>query len=72
MKRLDRYQTRLFYYGWQSCQTCCPFNNDRFVQVTAEPDYRPDWREAEDRPTVPDGPAGDRGAVAGGAHADEP
>jgi len=25
------------------------------VELTKEPDYGPDWREAEDRPDVPDG-----------------
>lgn len=30
-------------------------NNDRFVQITKEPDHRPDWRQAPDRPEVPDG-----------------
>lgn len=42
-KRVSRYNT----------QTVCPFNNDRFVQLTGERDYRPDWRVAEDRPGVP-------------------
>jgi epoxyqueuosine reductase QueG len=32
----------------------CPFNNDRFVQITMERDYRADWRETEDRPDVPE------------------
>jgi epoxyqueuosine reductase len=36
-------------------QEVCPFNNERFVQVTQERDYRADWREAEDRPEVPSG-----------------
>jgi epoxyqueuosine reductase len=31
----------------------CPFNNERFVQITGERDYRPDWRESEDRPVLP-------------------
>lgn len=34
-------------------QSVCPFNNDRFVQITEERDYRPDWRAAEDRPDSP-------------------
>lgn len=34
-------------------QEVCPFNNDRFVQITDERDYRPDWRQAEDRPEAP-------------------
>jgi hypothetical protein len=36
-------------------QEVCPFNNDRFVQITGERDYRPDWRGAEDRPEAPAG-----------------
>lgn len=35
-------------------QSVCPFNNERFVQVTAERDYHPEWREAEDRPDLPE------------------
>jgi hypothetical protein len=31
----------------------CPFNNERFVPITSERDYRADWRDAEDRPDVP-------------------
>lgn len=38
----------------QSSQSVCPFNNDRFVQIMTERDYRSDWREAEDRPDVPE------------------
>ena len=34
----------------QNTQEVCPFNNERFVQVTGERDYRPDWREAQGRP----------------------
>lgn len=41
-------------FGCDICQECCPFNNDRFVQITTERDYRADWREAEDRPDVPE------------------
>ena len=43
-KRVSRYTS----------QSVCPFNNERFVPITAEGDYRPDWRDAEDRPEVPD------------------
>jgi epoxyqueuosine reductase len=35
-------------------QSVCPFNNERFVQLTTEGDYRSDWRKAEDRPDVPE------------------
>jgi epoxyqueuosine reductase len=35
------------------CQSVCPWNSPKIAQVATEPDYRPDWREAEDRPEVP-------------------
>lgn len=38
---------------WAILQFVCPFNNERFVQIRSERDYRATWREAEDRPDVP-------------------
>lgn len=32
----------------------CPWNSPKIVQATAERDYRADWREAGDRPEVPE------------------
>ncbi|HSH45689.1 MAG TPA: hypothetical protein VK966_07530 [Longimicrobiales bacterium] len=31
----------------------CPWNSPKLVQITGERDYRPEWREAEDRPETP-------------------
>jgi epoxyqueuosine reductase QueG len=36
-------------------QEHCPWNGPKLVQIAAERDYRPAWREAENRPDVPDG-----------------
>ena len=35
-------------------QEACPWNSPKLVEITSERDYRPDWREAEDRPGVPE------------------
>jgi hypothetical protein len=29
---------------------CCPWNSPKIVELMKEPDYSPDWREAEHRP----------------------
>jgi epoxyqueuosine reductase len=40
-------------FGCDICQTCCPWNADKFVQITTEPDYRADTRNAKARPDPP-------------------
>ena len=33
----------------------CPWNSPKIVELTTGRDYRPDWRDAVDRPDVPEG-----------------
>lgn len=39
-------------FGCDICQSCCPWNAPKFVELTKERDYWPEWREARDRPDV--------------------
>ena len=39
-------------FGCDICQSACPWNSPKLVEITSERDYRPDWRRGDDRPDV--------------------
>lgn len=42
-------------FGCDICQSCCPWNGEKSAPITEERDYRADWRDAADRPDIPEG-----------------